>query len=82
LAPDSSWRSPHIGELDQQVILMCDHGCSSILAAATLVDLGFARASDMIGGFAAWCDAGLPTVPARSPDRAPGEPPGMRGPDH
>lgn len=82
LAPDSSWRSPYVGDLDQQVILMCDHGCSSILAAATLVDLGFARAGDVIGGFAAWRAAGLPTVPARATDRAPGEPPGMQGPDN
>jgi hypothetical protein len=59
-----------------------DHGCSSILAAATLVDLGFTRAADVIGGFAAWRDAGLPTIPARATDRAPGELPGMRGPDH
>jgi rhodanese-related sulfurtransferase len=82
LAPDSLWRSPHVGDLDQQIILMCDHGCSSILAAATLVDLGFTRAGDVIGGFAAWRGVGLPTVPPRATDRAPGELPGMRGPDN
>lgn len=65
LAPDSEWRSPDIGGIDQHVILICDHGCSSVLAAATLVDLGFARAGDVIGGFAAWRDAGLPVAPQR-----------------
>lgn len=81
MAPDSPWRNPHVGDLDEHVIMICDHGCSSILAAATLVDLGFVRASDVIGGFAAWLDAGLPSVPAQLERRAPGELPGMRGPD-
>ena len=81
LAPSSAWRSPHVGDLDQQVILMCDHGCSSVLAAATLVDLGFARASDVIGGFAAWRDARLPIAPPPRYRRRSGEPVGMRPPD-
>ena len=62
LDPESPWRNPHVGSLDQQIVLICDHGCSSILAAATLVELGFARAGDVVGGFAAWRDAGLPGV--------------------
>ena len=74
LAPDSPWRNPHVGPLDTQVVLMCDHGCSSILAAATLVDLGFSRAGDVIGGFEAWRDAGLPvaSVDGSSEDGLPG----------
>jgi rhodanese-related sulfurtransferase len=66
--PDGEWRSPYAPRLDQQVVLLCDHGCSSVLAAATLVELGFDRAGDVIGGFAAWRDAGLPvgTAPART----------------
>lgn len=47
---------------DRQVILMCDHGYSSSLAAATLKDLGFDRATDVEGGFQAWSAAGLPVV--------------------
>jgi rhodanese-related sulfurtransferase len=78
LDPDSPWRNPHVGGLDQQILLLCDHGCSSVFAAATLVDLGFARAGDVVGGFAGWRDAGLPTAPAPSDRRAPGEPAGMR----
>lgn len=79
--PDSEWRNPHVGGLDQQVLLICDHGCSSVFAAATLVELGFARAGDVVGGFAAWREAGLPTVPSPSHRRGPGEPAGMRPPD-
>lgn len=26
--PESDWRSPYLGDLDQQIILMCDHGCA------------------------------------------------------
>jgi rhodanese-related sulfurtransferase len=31
---------------------------------ATLQTLGFARATDVVGGFQAWQDAGLPVIPA------------------
>jgi rhodanese-related sulfurtransferase len=79
VAPDSEWRNPFIAGPQQRLVLICDDGCSSILAAATLVELGFGRAGDVIGGFAAWRGAGLPvTPPAPTP---PGELPGMRGPD-
>ena len=47
-------------QLDRQIILVCEHGYSSSLAAATLRDLGFARATDVDGGFQAWAAAGLP----------------------
>jgi rhodanese-related sulfurtransferase len=81
LDPDSTWRNPHIGGLDQQILLLCDHGCASVFAAATLVELGFARAGDVIGGYAAWREAGLPTAPSPPYGREPGEPAGMRPPD-
>jgi rhodanese-related sulfurtransferase len=81
LDPESAWRNPHVGGLDQQIVLLCDHGCSSIFAAAALVELGFARAGDVVGGFAAWREAGLLTVSAPPHRRGPGEPAGMRPPD-
>jgi rhodanese-related sulfurtransferase len=81
LEPDSDWRNPHAGDLERQIILICDHGCSSVLAAATLVDLGFARAGDVIGGFAAWRDTGLPTMTAPPGARPAGQPAGMCPPD-
>jgi rhodanese-related sulfurtransferase len=80
-APDGSFRNPHVGALDRQVILLCDHGCSTILAAAVLTELGFTRAGDVIGGFAAWRDASLPVSRARSRRRSPDELPGMSPPD-
>ena len=78
LDPDSGSRSPHAPALDERVILLCDHGESSSLAAATLVELGFGRAGDVAGGFAAWIDAGLPVVAAAQPSAA--ELPGMAPP--
>jgi rhodanese-related sulfurtransferase len=39
IALDSPWRNGHLGGLDQQLILICDHGYSSILAASNLVQL-------------------------------------------
>jgi rhodanese-related sulfurtransferase len=66
VAPDSQWRNPHIGGLDEQLILICDHGYSSILAAYNLVQLGFHRAADVIGGFEAWKRDGLPTAPPQT----------------
>jgi rhodanese-related sulfurtransferase len=41
---------------------VCNEGYQSSLAAATLQDLGFARATDLVGGFRAWAAAGLPVV--------------------
>jgi rhodanese-related sulfurtransferase len=81
LDPDSPWRNPYVGGLDARIVLLCDHGFSSILAAATLVELGFASASDVVGGFAAWREAGLPTTPAPAVERKTGELAGMRPPD-
>jgi rhodanese-related sulfurtransferase len=64
LDPSSDHQHPSVGGLDREVILMCNEGYQSSLAAATLQTLGFARATDVIGGFQAWCDAGLPVSPA------------------
>ncbi len=50
--------------LDDHVIVVCDEGYQSSLAAATLQQLGFTKATDMDGGFKAWRAAGLPVRPA------------------
>jgi rhodanese-related sulfurtransferase len=60
LDPASGHQHPSVGGLDRQVILMCDEGYQSSLAAATLQTLGFVRATDVVGGFQGWRDAGLP----------------------
>jgi rhodanese-related sulfurtransferase len=65
LDPASPDRHPHAPDLDEDVILICDEGYQSSLAAATLRQLGFAHATDVAGGFRAWCAAGLP-VQARA----------------
>jgi len=41
-------------------------------SAASLVDLGFADAGDVEGGFEAWAAAGLPVVAAPTPGGVPG----------
>lgn len=47
-------------DLDAHLILVCREGYQSSLAASTLQDIGFARATDVVGGFKAWAAAGLP----------------------
>ena len=78
--PRSSFRNPEVGGLDREVILLCDHGYSSSLAAAMLVELGFDRAGEVVGGFEAWVSAGLPVGRPRS-DSPDGTLPGMGRPD-
>jgi rhodanese-related sulfurtransferase len=80
-APESEFRNPHLGDVDQQLIVLCDHGCSSILAAAVLNGFGFVRVGDVIGGFSDWRDAGLPVGTARRRRSRPDEPAGMGPPD-
>jgi rhodanese-related sulfurtransferase len=42
---------------------MCAQGFQTSLAAATLHDLGFRRATDLIDGFEGWRAAGPPIEP-------------------
>jgi rhodanese-related sulfurtransferase len=65
LAPDSDHRHPQAPGVDQHVIVLCNEGYASSLAAAGLQELGFARATDLEGGFQAWREAGLPVIPPR-----------------
>lgn len=64
LDPASGYEDPELADPDRQVILVCADGYSSSIAAATLRDLGFSRACDLDGGFAAWQAAGLPVEPS------------------
>jgi rhodanese-related sulfurtransferase len=48
-----------IADYDLQVILLCQEGYASSLAAAAVQDLGVWRATDVIGGWDAW-RRGLP----------------------
>jgi rhodanese-related sulfurtransferase/mannose-6-phosphate isomerase-like protein (cupin superfamily) len=64
LDPASSARLPVATDHDIRVIVFCSEGYTSSLAAAALQDLGLHRATDIVGGFRAWHEMGLPIVPA------------------
>jgi rhodanese-related sulfurtransferase len=66
LDPASAQRIPELRDANQQVIVVCQQGYASSLAAASLLDVGLAGATDLDGGFEAWVAAGLPVVPAGS----------------
>jgi rhodanese-related sulfurtransferase len=48
------------------VVIVCQEGYASSLAAASLVQLGRTNATDLDGGFVAWQTAGYPTVEGAS----------------
>ncbi|HEX2233770.1 MAG TPA: rhodanese-like domain-containing protein [Thermoleophilaceae bacterium] len=60
--PEGEWRDPELARADAQVVLICQDGYQSSLAAANLQKLGIAKATDVVGGFRAWRDAGLPVT--------------------
>ena len=62
--PESDARLPWVTGYDRRLIVFCSEGYTSSLAAASLRDLGLARATDLIGGYRAWAAAGLPTARA------------------
>jgi rhodanese-related sulfurtransferase len=65
--PDSPDRNERFGPLAGELVVLCNDGYSSSLAAATLQELGFERATDLEGGFRAWRAAGLPAAAAGPP---------------
>lgn len=67
LDPTGPWCIPEVSGVDARIIVMCRQGFSSSLAAASLQAIGLARATDIIGGFEAWRDAGLPVAPFADP---------------
>jgi MFS family permease len=82
LDPDSGYANPHV-QSGQRVIVFCAHGFSSSFAAATLRELGWWTATDIVGGFEAWKAAGLPTREADLEDEAAqGDLPGTGPPAH
>lgn len=69
LDPRGSHRLPEATGHDLRVVVICDEGYASSLAAECLHRLGLHRATDLAGGFQAWRAAGLP-VAARTPRAA------------
>ena len=74
LDPSSPARVPG-AEADQRWLVICAEGYTSSLAADALCSLGL-DATDVVGGYAAWRAAGLPTVPGATPTNevTPGSP--------
>jgi len=54
LDPTSPHHVPEVSEGSCRIIIVCNEGYSSSLAAATLRQLGLSRATDLVGGFQAW----------------------------
>ncbi|MEU3458389.1 rhodanese-like domain-containing protein [Streptomyces sp. NPDC006733] len=73
LDPLGDFKLPEATDHDLTVVVICNEGYASSLAAASLQDLGLHRATDLDGGFQAWRAAGLPVTP---PDAPPQEPEG------
>jgi rhodanese-related sulfurtransferase len=59
--PSSGAPDPHLSDFQADLIIVCNDGYSSSLAADSLRRLGHANAADLIGGYRAWVTAGLPT---------------------
>jgi rhodanese-related sulfurtransferase len=72
LDPRSDARLSFATRYDLEVIVTCQEGYTSSLAAASLQDLGLSRATDLAGGFAAWQAAGLPTTSSGASGFSPG----------
>ena len=58
--PEAENTDSRINDPTRKMILVCNDGYSSSLAAAKLLDMGFSDVGDIDGGFRAWSAAGLP----------------------
>ena len=63
LDPGGSYRIPEAEDPDRPVVIVCQEGYASSLAAASLLQAGRTVVTDLDGGFVAWQEAGLPTTP-------------------
>ncbi|MDG9719828.1 rhodanese-like domain-containing protein [Streptomyces sp. DH24] len=64
LDPRGSHRAPEATGHDLRIVVICNEGYASTLAAESLHRLGLHRATDLAGGFQAWRTAGLPVTVA------------------
>lgn len=62
LDPQGSHRAPEATSHDLRVVVICNEGYASSLAAVSLQQLGLHRATDLVGGFQAWKAAGFPVT--------------------
>jgi rhodanese-related sulfurtransferase len=63
LDPGGSHRLPEAENPDRPVVIICQEGYASSLAAVSLSGVGRTAVTDLDGGFVAWKEAGLPTTP-------------------
>jgi rhodanese-related sulfurtransferase len=63
LDPGGSHRLPEAEDPDRPVVVICQEGYASSLAAASLIGVGRTAVTDLEGGFVAWKRARLPTTP-------------------
>jgi rhodanese-related sulfurtransferase len=70
LDPGGEHRNPALARLDRRIVLICDEGYQSSLAAATLRRFGL-DACDVIDGVQGWMAAGLPLEPSPAPSNPP-----------
>lgn len=77
--PRCAARLPEAVGYDLPVVILCQEGYTSSLAAAALQDIGLRRATDVVGGFAAWRIAGLPTLGPTPPRPLSAAPPVTAG---
>ncbi|MCW5253346.1 rhodanese-like domain-containing protein [Streptomyces sp. SHP 1-2] len=62
LDPQGSHRVPEATGHDLRIVVLCNEGYASTLAVDSLHRLGLHRATDVIGGFQAWRNEGLPVL--------------------
>lgn len=62
LDPQGSHRAAEATSHDLRVVVICNEGYASSLAAVSLRQLGLHRATDLVGGFQAWKAEGLPVA--------------------
>jgi rhodanese-related sulfurtransferase len=62
LDPDGAHRNPDLAHRDRRIVLICNEGYQSVLAAATLRRFGL-DSCDVIEGVQGWMAAGLPLEP-------------------
>ena len=60
LDPAGDWRLPGF-DANTTVVVVCNEGWASSLAARDLQRIGLVNATDLAGGYRAWRAAGLPT---------------------
>src|SRR5262245_19813180 len=54
LDPSCEHHLAEVAGYDTRIIIVCNEGYSSSLAAAMLRDIGLSRTTDLIGGYQAW----------------------------